>query len=47
MIDSEQVSKEPRDLLDGFEWVTMDLTNEEEVQSIALKNEMDTDSKHS
>ena len=25
------MSKEPRDLLGGFQWVTMDLTNDEEV----------------
>ncbi len=31
IIDPEQVSREPRDLIEGFEWVTMDITNEKEV----------------
>ncbi|KAL8776644.1 MAG: hypothetical protein Q9194_003023 [Teloschistes cf. exilis] len=37
-IDPEQVPKEPQQLLEGFEWVTMDLTNNKEVgPSRALK----------
>lgn len=31
MIDPEQVPKEPQQLLEGFEWVTMDLTDDKEV----------------
>lgn len=31
VIDPETVSKEPSKMLDGFEWVTMDLTDEKEV----------------
>lgn len=31
MIDPEKVPKEPQQLLEGFEWVTMDLTDEKEV----------------
>lgn len=34
IIDPEKVSKEPAALMDGFEWVTMDLTREEELQEI-------------
>ena len=31
IIDPERVPKEPRPLYEGFEWVTMDLTDEKEV----------------
>lgn len=31
MIDPEQVPKEPQPLLEGFEWVTMDLIDDKEV----------------
>jgi len=31
IIDADKVSKEPRDLIEGFEWVTMDLMDEKEV----------------
>ena len=31
IIDPNEVSKEPRDLIEGFEWVTMDLMDEQEV----------------
>lgn len=34
IIDPEKVSKEPAPLTEGFEWVTMDLTNDEEVQEV-------------
>jgi glycylpeptide N-tetradecanoyltransferase len=34
IIDLEKVSKEPGPLVDGFEWVTMDLTNDEEIQEV-------------
>lgn len=34
IIDPEQVPKEPGPLVDGFEWVTMDLTNDEEIQEV-------------
>ncbi len=34
MIDPEQVPKEPGPLIDGFEWVTMDLTKDEEIEEI-------------
>ena len=30
-IDPDKVPKEPSALIDGFEWVTMDLTDAEEV----------------
>ncbi|ATY61374.1 Glycylpeptide N-tetradecanoyltransferase [Cordyceps militaris] len=30
----EDISKEPADLVSGFEWVTMDLTNEEEIKEV-------------
>jgi len=33
-IDIDQVPKEPAAMVDGFEWVTMDITNDEEVQEI-------------
>lgn len=36
MIDPEQVPKEPQSLLEGFEWVTMDLTSDKEVNHIHL-----------
>ena len=32
MIDPEQVPREPSALLEGFEWVTMDLTQHEQVE---------------
>lgn len=32
MIDPKKVPKEPQQLLEGFEWVTMDLTAEKEVE---------------
>ena len=31
-IDPSMVSKEPRQMYDGFEWVTMDLTDDKEVK---------------
>lgn len=31
LIDPEQVPKEPYPLIEGFEWVTMDLTKEPQV----------------
>jgi glycylpeptide N-tetradecanoyltransferase len=34
IIDPDQVPKEPGALIDGFEWVTMDLTNDEEIQEV-------------
>lgn len=34
MIDIDKVSKEPGPLVDGFEWVTIDLTNDEEIQEV-------------
>ena len=34
MIDIDQVPKEPGPLVDGFEWVTMDLTNEDEIKEV-------------
>ncbi|KAJ5041749.1 uncharacterized protein L3040_005318 [Drepanopeziza brunnea f. sp. 'multigermtubi'] len=34
IVDIEKVSKEPGPLLPGFEWVTMDLTREEEIQEL-------------
>ncbi|KAL8716678.1 MAG: hypothetical protein Q9225_006014 [Loekoesia sp. 1 TL-2023] len=34
MIDPEQVPKEPQTLLEGFEWVTMDLTNDRELDEV-------------
>ncbi|EYE94860.1 glycylpeptide N-tetradecanoyltransferase swoF [Aspergillus ruber CBS 135680] len=34
MIDPERVSKEPDRLLEGFEWTTLDLTNQEELQEL-------------
>ena len=34
IIDPERISKEPRDLLEGFEWVTMDLTDEKELEEV-------------
>ncbi len=34
MIDREKVSKEPAPLPEGFNWVTMDLTSEEELQEV-------------
>ena len=36
MIDPEQVPKEPQQLLEGFEWVTMDLTSDKEVPHAEL-----------
>ena len=36
MIDPEQVPKEPRPLYEGFEWVTMDLTDEKEVIQVSI-----------
>ena len=32
MIDQEQVPKEPYPLIEGFEWVTMDLTKDAQVR---------------
>ena len=32
IVDPEQVPKEPGPLVAGFEWVTMDLTNDEELK---------------
>lgn len=44
IIDPERVPKEPRPLYEGFEWVTMDLTDEKEVGSCeTLASEQDTD----
>jgi glycylpeptide N-tetradecanoyltransferase len=34
IIDPAQVPKEPGPLVDGFEWVTMDLTKEEELKEV-------------
>jgi len=34
VIDPEKVSKEPDRLLEGFEWTTLDLTNQEELQEL-------------
>ncbi|EAU34466.1 glycylpeptide N-tetradecanoyltransferase [Aspergillus terreus NIH2624] len=34
MIDPEKVSKEPDALIEGFEWATLDLTNETELQEL-------------
>ena len=34
IIDPEKVSKEPGPLVDGFEWVTMDLTSGEEIKEV-------------
>lgn len=34
IVDIEKVPKEPGALLPGFEWVTMDLTKEEEIQEL-------------
>ncbi|KAI4172394.1 MAG: hypothetical protein LQ346_008607 [Caloplaca aetnensis] len=34
MIDPEKVPKEPQQLLEGFEWVTMDLTDEKELEEV-------------
>jgi glycylpeptide N-tetradecanoyltransferase len=34
IIDKEKVSKEPSPLMEGFEWVTMDLTNDEELEEV-------------
>ncbi|KAL4929967.1 glycylpeptide N-tetradecanoyltransferase swoF [Aspergillus undulatus] len=34
MIDPEKVSKEPDPLIEGFEWATLDLTNEEELREL-------------
>ncbi|KAG9241919.1 acyl-CoA N-acyltransferase [Calycina marina] len=34
MIDLEQVSKEPGPMVEGFEWVTMDLTNSAEIKEV-------------
>lgn len=34
IIDPEKVSKEPDALLEGFEWATLDLTNETELQEL-------------
>ena len=31
MIDPDKVPKDPPPMLDGFEWVTMDLTQEKQV----------------
>ncbi|KAI4199081.1 MAG: hypothetical protein LQ350_004836 [Teloschistes chrysophthalmus] len=33
-IDPEQIPKEPQQLLEGFEWVTMDLTNDKELEEV-------------
>lgn len=40
MIDPEQVPKEPQNLLEGFEWVTMDLTSDREVKPLELNREL-------
>ncbi|KAI4179258.1 MAG: hypothetical protein L6R41_007950 [Letrouitia leprolyta] len=34
MIDPERVPKEPQSLLEGFEWVTMDLTSDKELEEV-------------
>jgi len=34
IIDPEKVPKEPGPLVDGFEWVTMDLTSSEEIKEV-------------
>lgn len=34
VIDVDQVSKEPVQLVDGFEWVTMDLTDDGEIKEV-------------
>jgi glycylpeptide N-tetradecanoyltransferase len=34
IVDLEKVPKEPGPLVDGFEWVTMDLTNDEEIKEV-------------
>ncbi|KAI4134864.1 MAG: hypothetical protein LQ347_001166 [Umbilicaria vellea] len=34
IIDPERVPKEPRPLYEGFEWVTMDLTDEKELEEV-------------
>ncbi|KAJ5997163.1 acyl-CoA N-acyltransferase [Penicillium canescens] len=34
IVDPEQVSKEPDQLLDGFEWTTLDLTDEKGLQEL-------------
>jgi glycylpeptide N-tetradecanoyltransferase len=34
IIDPEQVPKEPGPLVDGFEWVTMDLTDDDEIKEV-------------
>jgi glycylpeptide N-tetradecanoyltransferase len=34
MINPEEVSKEPDPLIEGFEWVTLDLTDEKELQEL-------------
>ncbi len=34
MIDPEQVPKEPSALIEGFEWVTMDLTKGSQVRQV-------------
>ncbi|PLB54541.1 N-myristoyl transferase [Aspergillus steynii IBT 23096] len=34
VIDPEKVSKEPDQLIEGFEWATLDLTNETELQEL-------------
>lgn len=34
MIDPEKVPKEPAPLMDGFKWVTMDLTRDEELKEV-------------
>jgi glycylpeptide N-tetradecanoyltransferase len=34
MIDPEKVSKEPDQLIEGFEWATLDLTNETELREL-------------
>lgn len=34
IVDPEQVPKEPGPLVEGFEWVTMDMTNDEELKEV-------------
>ncbi|KAK4692357.1 hypothetical protein P7C71_g4829, partial [Lecanoromycetidae sp. Uapishka_2] len=34
IIDPETISKEPSKMLEGFEWVTMDLTNDNELEEV-------------
>jgi len=34
IIDPEQVPKEPGPLIEGFEWVTMDMTSDEEMEEV-------------